>query len=251
MAQKISLNLKIWRQENSRAPGCFKTYTVKDIDPDASFIELLDILNEQLTLANETPVAFEADCCEGICGSCGAMVNGHAHGPQKETTLCQLHMRHFKDNDTIVIEPFRARAMPVIEDLVIDRSALTRIIAKGGYVSVRTGSAPDANSILIRKENSDKAMDAAQCIGCGACAAACPNAAAMLYTAAKVSQLALLPQGQPERENRARAMLRQMDREGFGNCSNSYECEAVCPKGISVANIARLNREYLRSLLKD
>ncbi len=249
MGKKLALTLKIWRQESNKAKGKFETYKLKDIDTDASFVEMLDVLNEELALAGKQPVAFETDCREGICGCCGAMVNGHAHGPQRETTLCQLHMRLFENNDTIIVEPFRAKAMPLIKDLIIDRSSLTRIIAKGGYVSVRTGSAPDANSILIRKENAEAAMDAAQCIGCGACAAACPNAAAMLYTAAKVSQLALLPQGHPEREKRVSEMLTQMDKEGFGNCSNSYECEIVCPKGISVTNIARLNKEYLRALL--
>ncbi|MEK6558373.1 MAG: succinate dehydrogenase/fumarate reductase iron-sulfur subunit [Candidatus Margulisiibacteriota bacterium] len=251
MGRKINITLKIWRQASRDKTGNFKTYALEQIDQDASFVEMLDILNESLTLSGETPIAFESDCREGICGSCGAIVNGKAHGPKKETTLCQLHMRVFQNNDTIFIEPFRAKALPLIKDLVVDRSALDRIISAGGYVSVRTGSAPDANTLLIRKESAEKAMDAAECIGCAACIATCPNAAAMLFVSAKVTQLALLPQGHPERRERAQAMVQQMDKEGFGNCSNTYECEIACPKGISVAQIARLNQEFIQASLKE
>jgi succinate dehydrogenase / fumarate reductase iron-sulfur subunit len=212
-----------------------------------SFLEMLDVLNDQLTLKGEEPVAFDHDCREGICGMCGAVVNGNAHGPEKETTLCQLHMRHFKDGDTLVIEPFRARAFKLEKDLVVDRSGLDKIITEGGFVSVNTGGAPDANAIPISQKNAEEAMDAAACIGCGACVASCPNASAMLFVSAKVSQLALLPQGQPERAKRALEMVRKMDELGFGNCSNERECEAACPKGISIRNIARLNREFLKA----
>jgi succinate dehydrogenase / fumarate reductase iron-sulfur subunit len=210
-----------------------------------SFLEMLDVLNEQLTLEGRDPVAFDHDCREGICGSCGMMINGQAHGPERETATCQLHMRRFKSGDTIFIEPFRARAFPLLKDLVVDRSAFDRIIAKGGFISVNTGSARDANSLPAAKQDADLAMDAAACIGCGACVAACPNAAAMLFVGAKISHLGLLPQGKPERSRRVLAMVAQMDAEGFGNCGNIYECEAACPKGISVENIARLNRDYL------
>ncbi len=243
--QTIDLTLQIWRQKNSDAPGDFETYPLKNISTAMSFLEMLDLLNENLTLQGKEPVAFDHDCREGICGMCGAMVNGIAHGPQPETTLCQLHMRHFKSGDTLVIEPFRSRAFQVKRDLVIDRSALDRIIQAGGYISINTGGAPDANTIPIPSPAAELAMDAAACIGCGACVASCPNGAAMLFTGAKISQLSLLPQGQPERKKRALAMVLAMDKEGFGNCSNELECEAVCPKGISIRHIARMNREYL------
>lgn len=243
--QAIDLTLQIWRQKNSDAPGDFETHSLKNISTAMSFLEMLDLLNENLTLQGKEPVAFDHDCREGICGMCGAMVNGIAHGPQPETTLCQLHMRHFNSGDTLIIEPFRSRAFPVKRDLVIDRSALDRIIQAGGYVSINTGGAPDANTIAIPSPTAELAMDAAACIGCGACVASCPNGAAMLFTGARISQLSLLPQGQPERKERALAMVLAMDKEGFGNCSNERECEAVCPKAISIRHIARMNREYL------
>ena len=245
MSATIDLTLKVWRQQDRSDAGHFETIEAKDVSVDASFLEMLDLVNERLTLEGREPIAFDHDCREGICGMCGAMVNGQAHGPESKTTLCQLHMRHFSDGDTVVIEPWRSQAFPVLRDLVVDRSAFDRIIAAGGYVSVRTGQAPEAHSVPVPKNKADLAFDAAQCIGCGACVAACPNASAMLFVAAKVSHLSLLPQGQAERRRRARAMVAQMDREGFGNCSNHYECEAACPKGISVAHIARLNREHL------
>jgi succinate dehydrogenase / fumarate reductase iron-sulfur subunit len=244
---EINLTLKIWRQKGPDQPGRLETYESGPISTDMSFLEMLDVLNEQLTLKGEEPVAFDHDCREGICGMCGAVVNGNAHGPEKETTLCQLHMRHFKDSDTLVIEPFRARAFKLEKDLVVDRSGLDKIITEGGFVSVNTGGAPDANAIPISQKNAEEAMDAAACIGCGACVASCPNASAMLFVSAKVSQLALLPQGQPERAKRALEMVRKMDELGFGNCSNERECEAACPKGISIRNIARLNREFLKA----
>jgi succinate dehydrogenase / fumarate reductase iron-sulfur subunit len=209
---------------------------------------MLDVLNEQLVSQGEEPVAFDHDCREGICGSCSLMINGQAHGPERTTTSCQLHMRHFRDGDTIVIEPWRSKAFPVLRDLVVDRSAFDRIMSKGGYVTVNTGNAPDGNAILIPKENADKAFEAATCIGCGACVASCKNSSAMLFVSAKVSQLALLPQGAPERMRRVQGMVAQMDKEGFGNCSNTNECEAACPVGISVENIARLNREFIRAV---
>ena len=246
MTHEINQNLKVWRQKNNSSAGQFETYKVA-IDTDASFLEMLDVVNENLIVSGKDPIAFDYDCREGICGMCGAVVNGQPHGPQRKTTLCQLHMRKFKDGDSIVLEPFRARALPVVKDLVVDRSAFDRVIQAGGYVSVKTGGAPDANAIAIPKGDADLAMDAAQCIGCSACVAACPNASAMLFVAAKVSHLALLPQGQPERHRRAKQMVLQMDKEGFGNCSNEYECEAACPKGISVSNIARMNRDYLKA----
>ena len=245
MSATIDLTLKVWRQQDRSDAGYFETIEAKDVSVDASFLEMLDLVNERLTLEGREPIAFDHDCREGICGMCGAMVTGQAHGPESKTTLCQLHMRHFSDGDTVVIEPWRSQAFPVLRDLVVDRSAFDRIIAAGGYVSVRTGQAPEAHSVPVPKNKADLAFDAAQCIGCGACVAACPNASAMLFVAAKVSHLSLLPQGQAERRRRARAMVAQMDREGFGNCSNHYECEAACPKGISVAHIARLNREHL------
>lgn len=248
-AKTIKLTLKIWRQKNAKSKGKFETHKLDHVSPDASFLEMLDQLNEKLTLKNHDPIAFDHDCREGICGMCGAVVNGEAHGPEKSTTLCQLHMRHFKNGDTIIIEPFRAKGFPVIKDLAIDRTSFDRVIQAGGYISVRTGSAPDANVILIPKDASDSAMDAAQCIGCGACVAACPNASAMLFVSAKVNHLNLLPQGQPERYSRAKNMVLQMDKEGFGNCSNEYQCEAACPKDISVENIARMNRDYAKASL--
>ncbi len=245
----INLTLKVWRQRGATAPGRLETYTAENIPTDASFLEMLDIVNERLTLEGKEPIAFDHDCREGICGMCGSVVNGRPHGPEKETTLCQLHMRHFHDGDTVVIEPFRARAYPIIKDLVVDRSALDQIIAAGGFISVNTGQAPEANTLPVPKENADLAMDAAACIGCGACVAACPNAAAMLFTSAKISQFALLPHGRPEAAKRALAMLARMDELGFGNCTNHRECEMECPKGISISNIARLNREWLKAAL--
>jgi succinate dehydrogenase / fumarate reductase, iron-sulfur subunit len=245
----MKLTLHIWRQKNARDKGRMVTYQVGGIVEDMSFLEMLDVLNEQLITNNEEPVAFDHDCREGICGACALTVNGIPHGPEKETTICQLHMRHFKDGDTIYIEPFRARAFPVIKDLVVDRSAFDRIMAAGGFVSANTGGVPDANAIPISKFNADKAMDYAACIGCGACVASCKNASAMLFVAAKVSQYAYLPQGQTERKRRVLRMVAQMDKEGFGGCTNQYECEAVCPKGISVAGIALMNRDFLKATL--
>ncbi|MBI3015600.1 MAG: succinate dehydrogenase/fumarate reductase iron-sulfur subunit [Candidatus Tectomicrobia bacterium] len=243
----MKLTLKIWRQSGPREKGKLVSYQMDHVEPDMSFLELLDILNEQLLLKGERPVAFDHDCREGICGSCGFMISGVAHGPQKLTTTCQLFMRQFKDGDTIIAEPFRSRAFPVIKDLVVDRSALDKIIQAGGFISARTGSAPDANAIPISKEAADRSMDAAACIGCGACVAACPNGSAMLFTAAKISHLGLLPQGQPERYQRALRMVNKMEEMGFGACSNHGECEAVCPKGISIDFIARLNRDFMKA----
>jgi succinate dehydrogenase / fumarate reductase iron-sulfur subunit len=242
----MNLTLKVWRQKNSQAKGGMETYKVSDISPDSSFLEMMDILNEQLVGENNEPVAFDHDCREGICGSCSMYINGEAHGPVKNVTTCQLHMRSFKDGDTIYIEPFRAKAFPVIKDLVVDRGAFDRVMSAGGFISVNTsGNTQDANAIPIQKEYADKAMDAATCIGCGACVATCKNASAMLFVSAKVSQFALLPQGQIEREERVLNMVKQMDEEGFGNCSNTGACEVECPKGISLENIARMNREYM------
>lgn len=245
----MQLELHIWRQAGPRKRGRFATYHLDGVSEHMSFLEMLDHLNQRLIAKGDEPVAFEHDCREGICGSCGLVVNGTAHGPQRGTTVCQLHMRHFADGDVIFVEPWRARAFPVIKDLVVDRSAFDRIMQAGGFISTRTGSAADANAILVPKATADEAMDAAACIGCGACVAACPNGAAMLFVAAKITHLGLLPQGQPERAARVRAMVAQMEREGFGGCSNYRECEAVCPKNISVATIARLNRDYLRASL--
>ena len=245
----MKLTLHIWRQKNARDKGRMVTYQLSDIVEDMSFLEMLDVLNEQLITNGEEPVAFDHDCREGICGACALTVNGIPHGHEKETTICQLHMRHFKDGDAIYIEPFRARAFPVIKDLVVDRSAFDRIMAAGGFVSANTGGIPDANAIPISKFNADKAMDYAACIGCGACVASCKNASAMLFVAAKVSQFAYLPQGQTERKRRVLRMVAQMDKEGFGGCTNQYECEAVCPKGISVAGIAMMNRDILKATL--
>jgi len=241
----MNLTLKIWRQNGAKDSGKLVDYKVSDISPDMSFLEMLDVLNEQLVNSGDEPVAFDHDCREGICGMCSLYINGRAHGPQRAVTTCQLHMRSFKDGDTIYIEPWRADAFPVIKDLVVDRSAFDRIIQAGGYVSVNTGAAQDANCLPVPKHDADKAFEAATCIGCGACVATCKNASAMLFVSAKVSQLALLPQGKPEAEQRVLNMVKQMDEEGFGNCSNTGACEVECPKGISLENIARMNREYL------
>jgi succinate dehydrogenase / fumarate reductase, iron-sulfur subunit len=243
----VKLTLKIWRQESREAPGRLVEYRVDDASPDMSFLEMLDVLNIRLLTQGERPIAFDSDCREGICGMCGFLIGGVAHGPQKLTTTCQLFLRHFRDGDSIVVEPFRSRSFPVIKDLVVDRSAFDRIQQAGGFISARTGSAPEANSILISKEISDRAMDAATCIGCAACVAACPNGSAMLFTAARVSHLALLPQGDTERKQRVLRMVHEMEQLGFGSCSNHGECEAVCPKGISIDFIARLNREFIRA----
>ncbi|MEB3230672.1 MAG: succinate dehydrogenase/fumarate reductase iron-sulfur subunit [Leptolyngbyaceae bacterium] len=244
----MKLHLKIWQQANAQAPGQFNTYTVPNAQPDMSFLELLDVLNEQLIEQQQVPIEFDHDCREGICGSCNLMINGQAHGPQQKTATCQLYLRHFQDGQTITVEPWRAKAFPVVKDLVVDRSAFDRIIMAGGFIATKTGSAPDANAIPVPKENADLAFDYAACIGCGACVAACPNASASLFTAAKVSHLALMPQGQVERRQRVRAMTEQMSAEGFGDCSNHGECEAVCPKGISIGAIAHMRREYWGSL---
>jgi succinate dehydrogenase / fumarate reductase, iron-sulfur subunit len=244
MEGNMNLTLKVWRQKNTKTEGRFETFNVKGISEDMSFLEMIDVLNERLISETKDPIAFDHDCREGICGMCSMYINGHPHGP-KQTTTCQLHMRSFKDGDTITVEPWRAAAFPVIKDLVVNRSSFDRIIASGGFVSVNTGNARDANSLPIPKENADLAFMAAACIGCGACVAACKNASAMLFTSAKVSQLSLLPQGQAERQMRAEKMVAQMDAEGFGACTNTGACEAECPKGISIENIARMNREYL------
>jgi len=247
----MKLNLKIWRQQDAKSKGKMTDYTLKGVEGDMSFLEMLDVLNEQLINKGEEPVVFDHDCREGICGSCSLMINGEPHGPDRMVTTCQLHMRKFNDGDTIVIEPFRAKAFPVIKDLMVDRSSFDRIQQAGGYVSVNTsGNTQDANSIPIEKENADDAFYAAACIGCGACVAACKNASAMLFTSAKVSQYALLPQGQVEATERVQNMVRQMDLEGFGNCTNTGACEVECPKGISLENIARMNREYYSASAK-
>jgi len=243
----MDLTLKIWRQKDAKSTGKFVTYPLKKISPNCSFLEMLDILNEQLIQKNEEPVVFDHDCREGICGMCSLYINGRPHGPDDAVTACQLHMRKFKDGDTIVIEPWRARPFPVISDLMVDRSAFDKIIQEGGYVSVNTGGAAEANNILVSKKNSELAMDAAACIGCGACVAACKNASAMLFVSAKISQFALLPQGQIEAKQRVKKMVRMMDELGFGNCTNTYACEAECPKLISRSNIARMNREFMCS----
>jgi succinate dehydrogenase / fumarate reductase iron-sulfur subunit len=241
----MDLTLKIWRQKDAKSTGKFVTYPLKNISPNCSFLEMLDILNEELIQKNDDPVVFDHDCREGICGMCSLYINGRPHGPDDAVTACQLHMRKFKDGDTIVIEPWRAKPFPVIRDLMVDRTAFDKIIQEGGYVSVNTGGAAEANNILVSKINADFAMDAAACIGCGACVAACKNASAMLFVSAKVSQLALLPQGQVEAKERVKKMVKKMDELGFGNCSNTYACEAECPKLISRSNIARLNREFM------
>ena len=243
----MDLTLNVWRQERADAPGKIVSYDVPGVDEEMSFLEMIDVLNERLIEKGEEPIAFEHDCREGICGSCSMVINGVPHGPQPETTTCQLYMRHFKDGDTIFVEPFRAKAFPVLRDLIVDRSAFDRIQQAGGYISINTGNAPDANATPVNKEASEAAIDAAQCIGCGACVASCKNASAMLFVAAKVSHLSLLPQGQPERYQRVLNMVSTMDDEGFGACTNQSECEAVCPKGISVSYIPRMNRDYLRA----
>jgi succinate dehydrogenase / fumarate reductase iron-sulfur subunit len=246
----MKLKLHIWRQENRQAQGRMETYTLDGVNEHMSFLEMLDVLNEELIKEGKDPVAFDHDCREGICGSCGMVINGRAHGPWYRTTTCQLHMREFKDGDEIYIEPFRAAAFPVIKDLVVDRSALDRIIQAGGYISVNTGGVPDANAIPIGKETAEKAFEAATCIGCGACVATCKNASAMLFVSAKIAHLGLLPQGQPERYQRVLNMVAQMDKEGFGNCTNTGACEVECPKGISLTNIARMNYDFLIANLK-
>ena len=243
----MNLTLYVWRQKDANDSGKLERYEAKDISEHMSFLEMLDVVNERLLHDGVDPIAFDHDCREGICGTCSLMINGQAHGPQRATTACQLHMRHFKDGDTIYIEPWRARAFPILRDLIVDRSAFDRIISAGGFVSVNTGGAPDANALPIPKKDADVAFDAAACIGCGACVASCPNGSAMLFVSAKVSQMAYLPQGQVERTERVRKMVAQMDCEGFGNCSNHYECEAACPKEISVKFIAKMNREYLKA----
>ena len=241
----MNLTLKVWKQKNSREKGNFETYDVKDISSEMSFLEMFDVLNEKLITENKEPITFDHDCREGICGACSMYIDGQPHGPWQQNTTCQLHMRAFKDGDTIVVEPWRSKAFPVIKDLMVDRTAFDRIMQAGGFISVNTGNAVDANAIPIDKRNADDAFNAASCIGCGACVAVCKNSSAMLFVSAKVSQLALLPQGAPEKQTRVLNMVAQMDKEGFGNCTNTYACEAECPKGISVSNIARMNREYL------
>jgi len=248
-SKKMSLKLKIWRQENTWTKGRMTDYMLSGVSPDMSFLEMLDLLNEQLISEDKDPVSFDHDCREGICGMCSLVINGQAHGPEALTTTCQLHMRKFQSGDTIFIEPFRAKAFPVLKDLMVDRSAFDRIIIAGGFIDIATGSAPDANAIPVSKINADLAMDAAACIGCGACVASCKNASAMLFVSAKLSHLALLPQGQVEADKRILSMVGRMDGLGFGNCTNEGECQAVCPKGISISNIARMNRQYLRASL--
>lgn len=244
----MKFQIKVWRQKNRDTAGRFETYPVEDVIPEMSFLEMLDLLNEQLLKRGESPIEFDSDCREGICGTCGLVIDGMAHGPKRACTTCELRMRHFPEGGTITVEPFRARGFPVLKDLVVDRSAFDRIMASGGYTSVNTGSAPDANAMLIPKVIAEKAMDSAACIGCGACVAACPNASASLFVSAKISQLSFLPQGAVERKERAIRMVGQMDREGFGNCSNHAECEAACPKSISIENIARMRREFMKGV---
>jgi succinate dehydrogenase / fumarate reductase iron-sulfur subunit len=251
MAERhLDLTLRVWRQKDTTSPGRFESYELKGVSTDSSFLEMLDLLNERLIGEGREPVAFDHDCREGICGACSLMIDGMAHGPDTLTTACQLHMRRFASGQTITIEPWRARPFPILKDLVVDRSALDRIVQAGGFTSVNAGSAPDANAILVAKDDAEEAMDAASCIGCGACIAACPNASAALFTAAKISHFALLPQGEPERERRAAQMVLQMDEEGFGHCTNIFECEAACPVGVSVDNIGRMYREFLRATFK-
>jgi succinate dehydrogenase / fumarate reductase iron-sulfur subunit len=249
-ARTLSLTLRVWRQKDARSPGRFVTYQAAEVSPDMSFLELLDVVNEGLIAKGEDPIAFDHDCREGICGTCGMVINGTAHGPRRATTACQLHLREFEDGDVITIEPWRAAAFPVVKDLVVDRRAFDAIIAAGGFISAVTGSAPEANSIPVRREDADLSMDAAACIGCGACVAACPNASAMLFTAAKVSHLGLLPQGQPERWDRVLKMVAAMDEARFGSCTNHGECEAVCPKQIGLEFIARMNRDFMKASLR-
>lgn len=252
MADKtINLTLKVWRQKSPRDAGAFKTYEAKNVSVDSSFLEMLDQVNDGLIKKGEEPIAFDHDCREGICGSCGFMINGDAHGPQRSTTVCQLHMRHFKDGESLTLEPWRAKAFPSIKDLMVNRSAFDRIISAGGYISVNAGSPPDANAIPVQKQHADDAFASAACIGCGACVASCKNASSALFTSAKISHLALLPQGDPERELRARAMVEAMDAAGFGACSSTGSCAAACPKEISLVNIARMNREYLRASIDE
>lgn len=246
----MTLKLQIWRQADSHEKGRFVEYPLENVSPDMSFLEMLDVLNEKLIKEGTDPVEFDSDCREGICGTCGVVINGIPHGPLQRTATCQLYMRHFKDGQIVVIEPFRAKGFPVVRDLVVDRGAFDRIIAAGGYVSASTGSAPDANAIPISKEAADHAIESAECIGCGACVAACPNASAALFVSAKISQYTFLPQGQPERKRRALRMVETMDAEGFGNCSNHAECEAVCLKGIFIMNIARMRRDYFKAILR-
>jgi succinate dehydrogenase / fumarate reductase iron-sulfur subunit len=250
MTKTINLTLKVWRQKNGNVKGHLETYEATSISTDMSFLEMLDVVNEGIILKGDDPIAFDHDCREGICGMCGAVVNGRPHGPEKGTTLCQLHMRHFNDGDVVVIEPWRSRAFKVIKDLMVDRSAFDAVIQSGGYISVNTGGAQDANTIPIPQVIAEKAMDAAECIGCGACVAACPNGSAMLFVSAKVSQFALLPQGKPESAERVLSMVSKMDEMGFGNCGNERECEAECPKNISIVNIARMNREFVKASVK-
>ncbi|MFH1017435.1 MAG: succinate dehydrogenase/fumarate reductase iron-sulfur subunit [Pseudomonadota bacterium] len=245
----MKITLHVWRQKDSKSKGRFVTYKVDDVSPDMSFLEMLDVVNEDLIRKGEEPITFDHDCREGICGTCGCMINGSAHGPLPGVTTCQVHMRHFNDGDKIVIEPFRSAGFPVLKDLMVDRSAFDRMIQAGGFVSVSTGGAPDANTLPVPKEDSDLAMDAAACIGCGACVAACPNGSAMLFISGKVAHLGLLPQGQPERYSRVLAMTEQMQREGFGHCTNHGECEAACPKLVSLETIARLNRDFFKAAL--
>lgn len=245
----MNLTLHVWRQDSAQVAGKLETYEARDVSPDMSFLEMLDVVNERLSMEGNRPIAFDHDCREGICGSCGMMINGVAHGPQRGTATCQLHMRTFQDGDEIVIEPWRARAFPIIKDLVVDRSALDRLIQAGGYAGVNTGGAPDGNDILVGKTAADHAMDAAACIGCGACVAACPNASASLFTAAKITHLGQLPQGQPERYRRAVRMVGQMDLEGFGSCSLFGECQAACPKEISIDTIMQMNRDYMKAMM--
>ncbi|MFN5025307.1 MAG: succinate dehydrogenase/fumarate reductase iron-sulfur subunit [Bacteroidota bacterium] len=249
MSGNMNLTLKVWRQRNNKDEGRFETHKLSGVSPDMSFLEMFDVLNDQLIREGKDPVAFDHDCREGICGMCSMFINGRPHGPNRGVTTCQLHMRSFNNGDTIVVEPWRAKAFPVIKDLVVNRSAFDRIISAGGYISVNTGNAQDANSIPIGKDDADAAFAAATCIGCGACVAACKNASAMLFVSAKVSQFALLPQGQPERHERVMNMVSQMDAEGFGSCTNTGACEAECPKGISLSNIARMNRDYITAQL--
>jgi succinate dehydrogenase / fumarate reductase iron-sulfur subunit len=248
--ESMTLNLRVWRQGRGADSGHLVEYTARNVSPDMSFLELLDVLNDEIIKGDGDPIAYDSDCREGICGSCGMVISGVAHGPKSATTACQLFMRHFKDGDTITVEPWRAKAFPIIKDLAVDRSAFDRIQAAGGYISVDAGGAVDANEMLIGKEDADRAMDAAACIGCGACVAACKNASAELFVGAKITQLSLLPQGQPERDRRVLAMVAQMEKEGFGPCSNEGECEAVCPKEISVAHIQTLHREFSRASLR-
>ena len=249
MAKGLALTLRIWRQPGPDAPGKLVDYKVTEMSPNMSFLEMLDMLNQDLLQKGEEPLEYDSDCREGICGSCGMVIDGVAHGPVRATSVCQLHMRHFQDGDTIIVEPWRAKAFPIVKDLVVDRSAFDRVVAAGGYVSVNTGSAPDANSVLISREESAQAMDSATCIGCGACVAACPNASAALFVGAKVSHFSLLPQGRVEGKNRVLRMVAQMDEDEFGSCSNHGECEAVCPKEISISNIARMRSEYVKATI--